>query len=107
MRECFCLQCPQLTMCKPTMAVRFKRDKQIKTTLGVQCLLLSDNAGQLIDMARQLREISVDYLTIKPYSQHLHSKNKFEINYEEMFDLEEQWKEYITANFADISRQLQ
>lgn len=81
-------------------AVRFKRDKQLRTTLGVQCLLLPDNVGQLPYMAKSLREIGVDYLTIKPYSQHLHSRNKFAIDYEEMLDLEKQVKEYATEDFA-------
>lgn len=80
--------------------VKIKRDKRLKTTLGVQCLLLPDNAGQLPYMAKTLREIGVDYLTIKPYSQHLHSKNKFEINYEEMLNLEKQVREYATDDFA-------
>lgn len=80
--------------------VRIKVDKKLRTTLGVQCLLLPENVGQLPDMARTLREIGVDYLTIKPYSQHLHSKNKFEINYEEMLSLERQVKEYATENFS-------
>ncbi|MBD5516686.1 MAG: radical SAM protein [Lachnospiraceae bacterium] len=81
-------------------AVRFKRDKKLMTTLGVQCLLLPDNVGQLPYMAKTLREIGVDYLTIKPYSQHLHSKNKFEIDYEVMLNLEKQLKEYVTDDFA-------
>lgn len=81
-------------------AVRFKRDNKLTTTLGVQCLLLSDNAGLLPDMAKILRDIGVDYLTVKPYSQHLHSRNKFEIDYEEMLDLEKQLKEYATDDFA-------
>lgn len=81
-------------------AVRFKRDHQLKTTLGVQCLLMPDNVEQLPYMAKMLREMGVDYLTIKPYSQHLHSKNKFEINYEEMLDLEKQVREYATEEFA-------
>lgn len=81
-------------------AVRFKKEKKLKTTLGVQCLLLPDNVEQLPYMAKVLREIGVDYLTIKPYSQHLHSKNKFDIDYEEMLDLEKQLKEYATDDFA-------
>ncbi len=83
-----------------TGAVRFKRDKGLETTLGVQCLLMPDNVAQLPGMAGMLREIGVDYLTIKPYSQHLHSKNQFEIDYEEMLDLERQLKEYATDDFA-------
>ncbi len=81
-------------------AVRIKRDRKLKTTLGVQCLLLQENMIQLPDMAKQLREIGVDYLTVKPYSQHLHSENTFQIDYDMMLELEEELKEYVTENFA-------
>lgn len=81
-------------------AVQCKKDKKLKTTLGVQCLLLPDNVGQLPYMAKTLKEIGIDYLTIKPYSQHPHSRNRFEIHYEEMLDLEKQLKEFATEDFA-------
>lgn len=81
-------------------AVRIKRDKKLKTTLGVQCLLLPDNASRLSDMAKQLREIGVDYLTVKPYSQHLHSKNTFQIDYSIMLELEREIEQYATEDFA-------
>lgn len=81
-------------------AVRIKMDKKLKTTLGVQCLLLPENMAQLPEMAKQLREIGVDYLTVKPYSQHLHSENVFQIDYNEMLELEEELKGYMTENFA-------
>lgn len=80
-------------------AVRVKRDKELKTTLGVQCLLLPDNMSQLPDMASQLREIGVDYLTVKPYSQHLHSENTFQVDYEAMLELEQELKKFETENF--------
>lgn len=81
-------------------AVRVKRDRGYKTTLGVQCLLLPDNMEQLPDMAKQLREIGVDYLTVKPYSQHLHSENTFQIDYNAMLELEQEIKQYTTEDFA-------
>lgn len=81
-------------------AVRVKKDKNLKTTLGVQCLLLPDNRYQLPHMAKQLCEIGVDYLTIKPYSQHLHSENTLEIHYEEMLELEQELKQYAAEDFA-------
>lgn len=81
-------------------AVRVKRDRGLSTTLGVQCLLLPDNLSGLPDMARQLREIGVDYLTVKPYSQHLHSENTFEIDYGAMLDVERELREYGTERFA-------
>lgn len=81
-------------------AVRVKRDRGLRTTLGVQCLLLPDNMSQLSGMAKQLREIGVDYLTIKPYSQHLHSENTFQIDYNAMLELEQEIKQYATQDFA-------
>ncbi len=81
-------------------AVRIKRDKKLRTTLGVQCLLLPDNMMQLPDMARELCNIGVDYLTVKPYSQHLHSRNVFQIDYMAMLELEKELKTYVTERFA-------
>lgn len=81
-------------------AVRIKKDKGLTTTLGVQCLLLPENMMQLPDMAKQLRNIGIDYLTIKPYSQHLHSNNQFQIDYREMMELEQEIKRYETNNFS-------
>ena len=81
-------------------AVRVKRDKNLSTTLGVQCLLLPDNIEQLVSMARELRDIEIDYLSIKPYSQHLHSKNTFQIDYSAMLELEQELKQYETEKFA-------
>ena len=81
-------------------AVKVKRDQGLHTTLGVQCLLLPDNMGQLPGMAKQLREIGVDYLAVKPYSQHLHSENTFQIDYQEMLGLEKEVRQYATDNFS-------
>lgn len=80
-------------------AVRIKQDQKLKTTLGVQCLLLPDNIDNLSDMARQLREMGIDYLTIKPYSQHLHSENTFQIDYTDMLELEQEIKQFETEDF--------
>lgn len=85
-------------------AVQIKKEKKLKTTLGVQCLLLPDNMAQLPNMAKQLREIGVDYLTIKPYSQHLHSENTFQIDYNAMLELEEELKGYETEEFSVFFR---
>ena len=80
-------------------AVEVKRQKNLKTTLGVQCLLLPENAGQLADMARQLRKIGVDYLTVKPFSQHLSSTHHIEVDYEQLKELSDELKGYETEDF--------
>ncbi len=81
-------------------AVMVKKKKGLKTTLGVQCLLLPGNKHQIVEMAKELRDIGVDYFTIKPYSQHLHSNNTFVVDYEELLDLEKEVKECETDDFS-------
>lgn len=49
-------------------AVKVKRDQNLETTLGVQLLLLPDNKDEIVEMGKKLREIGVDYFTIKPFS---------------------------------------
>ncbi len=81
-------------------AVQLKKTRKLKTTLGVQCLLMPENAEQLPSMARQLREIGVDYLTVKPYSQHKHSENHQFIDYDSLVSLEQELQQYVTEDFA-------
>lgn len=80
-------------------AVRYKKDHNLKTTLGVQCLLIPDNLQQILGQAEQLREIGVDYFTVKPYSQHLHSNNHFIVDYNSLLSLEKEIKKYETESF--------
>ena len=80
-------------------AVKVRNDQKLATTLGVQCLLMNENMEQLPAMARHLREIGVDYLTVKPYSQHLHSENHIRFDYDKILDLEDMLKEYETDRF--------
>lgn len=80
-------------------AVSIKRQTGAGTTLGVQCLLLPENAGQLKSMALKLRGIGVDYFTVKPYSQHLQSRNSFSIDYQQMLKLQKELEELRTDAF--------
>ena len=80
-------------------AVEIKRKNGLRTTLGVQCLLMPVSAEQVVNMARELREIGVDYFTVKPYSQNLHSKNRQTIDYGRLRGLEDELKAYAAAEF--------
>ena len=51
-------------------AVRIKRKGKLSLAIGVQLLLLPENVAGVLDLAKLLKKIGVDYLTIKPYSQH-------------------------------------
>lgn len=81
-------------------AVEVKKKQKLKTTLGVQCLLMPENAEQLPIMVKTLKEIGVNYLTIKPYSQHLHSDHTWNIDYNGLLELEKEVTGYATEDFS-------
>lgn len=39
-------------------------------TIGVQCVLLSHNQHEIIELAKLVKEIGVDYLSVKPFLKH-------------------------------------
>ena len=51
-------------------------------------------------MAKELRDIGVDYLTVKPFSQHLHSGNRMEVDYDTLLELSKEIRGYATDGFA-------
>lgn len=80
-------------------AVRVKRGQHLRTTLGVQLLLLPDNKGEVVRMAKELKKIGVDYFTIKPFSQHPQSQQILQVDYKEMMELEDEVKKLQTENY--------
>lgn len=80
-------------------AVKVKYDLKLKTTIGVQLLLLPENQGEIVEMANELKKIGVDYFTVKPYSQHPQSGNIIEVNYQELLSLENELKGIATEDF--------
>ncbi len=70
-------------------AVEIKRNNNYPVTLGVQFLLLEENADELIKLAEILKKIGVDNLQVKPYSQNPKSINKFSIDYNKFISLKE------------------
>jgi GTP 3',8-cyclase len=84
-----------------------KSNPKNKTTIGVQCVLLPDNASSLNSLAKKCRDTGVDYLVIKPYSQHLKSENaRFaSIKYGEVYDKYiDNLNMYSSSNFEVITR---
>lgn len=80
-------------------AVTVKRKQKLKTTLGVQLLLLPENKDEIVKMGKEFRRIGIDYFTIKPFSQHPQSQHILQIDYKEMMELEKEIKELQTENY--------
>ena len=55
-------------------AARVRSDNGYTCTLGMQLVLLPQNCDQVVTLAQLARDIGMDYLVIKPYSQHPQSK---------------------------------
>ncbi len=51
-------------------AVCLKNERGFSVALGAQMVLLPENAAEAVSLARRLRDLGLDYLVIKPYSQH-------------------------------------
>jgi radical SAM protein with 4Fe4S-binding SPASM domain len=89
------------------VASAYKRAHGINTTIGVQSLLLPENAHEMVELARICRdEIQADYLVIKPYSQHLFSEtHEYEaVNYQGYMALADQLEALNTDSFQVIFR---
>ena len=88
-------------------AVLAKRQHGWKCALGAQSLLLPENANEMATLAKLCRdEIGLDYLVIKPYSQHRFSDTHIyeDIDYTAYLALEETLQRLNTASFNVVFR---
>ncbi|MBF0323359.1 MAG: radical SAM protein, partial [Magnetococcales bacterium] len=90
-----------------TAAVAHKRSTGLTCTMGAQSLLLPENAGEMVQLARLCRdEVGLDYLVIKPYSQHMFSQTRqySQLDYQELLALDEQLHGLDSDRFQVIFR---
>lgn len=85
-------------------AKEIKEQKNLTAALGTQMLLLPENHREVITLANILKNIGVDYLVVKPYSQHLMSRNKRTIDYSQYLYLDDELKKISNENFNIIFR---
>jgi GTP 3',8-cyclase len=87
-------------------AVALRKRHGAGCTLGAQMLLLPENAHEVELLATTLRDIGIDYLVVKPYSQHpqSHCDQYKDISYSGYVDLAEHVNALSTDAFNVIFR---
>ena len=86
--------------------VAIKREKNYKCTLGAQLLLVSDNYDTVLELASLSKKTGLDYLVIKPYSQHpsSHTSKYKDIDYSKYIFLQDELKKFNGEGFNVIFR---
>lgn len=80
-------------------AVARKRRLKLPVTIGVQLVLLEENAEGVPELAQKLREIGVDYFSVKPYSQHPLAPTVRQIDYAPLIGLKAELDDLATDRF--------
>ena len=89
-----------------SFAAEIKKDNNYKCVLGMQLVLLPENHHEVVSLAKLAREIGMDYLVIKPYSQHPQSKtNQYStIKYSDFEYLSAELDKINSDNFSVVYR---
>lgn len=87
-------------------AVKARGKNGYKTTLGMQLLLLPDNWHEAELLAEKAKDTGLDYLVIKPYSQHLSGKSTEykNVKYSDYLHLSDTLEKYNGEDFSVIFR---
>lgn len=87
-------------------AVLIKKQKKLPVIIGVQFLMIPENVHEAVSLAGILKNIGVDYFTVKPYSQHPLSNSKIDrrFNYEKHATLEKRLNNLEDKKFKIIFR---
>lgn len=88
-------------------AVKAKKERNIDCTIGAQALLLPENAHEMVQLAKICRdEIGLDYLVVKPYSQHMFSETRIyeDIDYKPQLEMAKQFEALNTDKFSVVFR---
>lgn len=87
-------------------AVEYSKKNNLQTKFGMQMLLLPENESTIHQLCEIARDIGMDYVVIKPYSQHKFSNtDKYKnIDYSKYLGLEDELKCYNSKDFNVIFR---
>ena len=87
-------------------AVEVKRELHAKCTLGAQMVLLPENAGGAVTLGKLGKQIGLDYVVIKPYSQHnmSHTHQYEGIRYDDYMTMADELEKLNSNSFNVVFR---
>ena len=87
-------------------AVEYRKEHNLSTTIGMQLILIPENREEVVKLAELAKDIGVDYLVVKSYSQHLssHTTKYKDIDYRSDYKIAEELKTFSGENFNAIFR---
>lgn len=87
-------------------AAKARSKNKYSCALGMQIILLPDNYPEVVELAEKAKAIGMDYLVVKPYSQHPLSKTDIfkDIKYAKYDDLAEKLGKINSSRFNVIFR---
>jgi radical SAM protein with 4Fe4S-binding SPASM domain len=87
-------------------AAALKKAKGLKVVLGAQMVLLPENQGEAVALARRAKEAGLDYAVIKPYSQHkLSQTRRYEdLHYQGLMKLADELEAFNDDRFHVVFR---
>ena len=87
-------------------AVAWKRARKSDIAIGIQSLLLPENAHTMEDLVLLAKDIGLDYVVVKPYSQHKFSNTKIyeNIDYKPYLELGERLSVHNNQDFNVVFR---
>ena len=87
-------------------AAEVNKKNRYNCTLGMQMLLLTENKDEAVTLASIARDVGMEYLVIKPYSQHPQSiTTKYNsITYKDYYDLADELEKLNTPDFNVVFR---
>lgn len=88
-------------------SVELKKENNLNTTLGIQCVLLPENINSVENLVKIASEIGVDYISIKPFNlqneeQFYQQEKPFKLN--ELNELFKKLESYSTETFNVTAR---
>ena len=87
-------------------AAQVRGEQGYGCTLGMQLVLLRENHHEVVRLAKLAREIGMDYLVVKPYSQHPQSKTETykDMRYADFEYLAEELEQFNGDGFSVVFR---